>query len=264
MIKALAFDLDGTLFNKDHQIDDDTFQIIQDLRKQGILCGIATGRPFILTEPFISDIDKFFDFCIANNGGECHDFINRRQFLDHPLSYQELMDILVLYRPFGGNPVITLQDINVAESHSFYTDHLEAFVPFVFTRLDEYSFTDALKLVIDVDPAQREAILAYYAENPSTDYQCFLTQENLVEFMKPGISKSSGLQWFAAEHNISMDQFMVFGDSGNDIDMLRDAGIGVAMGNALAALKEVSDDITLTNNERGIYYYLKRYFDLEA
>ena len=52
---------------------------------------------------------------------------------------------------------------------------------------------------------------------------------------------------------------IAFGDSGNDIEMLRTAGVGVAMGNAEKEAKKVADYVTLTNNENGIAYALKKY-----
>ena len=60
---------------------------------------------------------------------------------------------------------------------------------------------------------------------------------------------------------ITMDEVMAFGDSGNDIGMLKAVGLGVAMGNATADAKAASKAVTLSNEEDGIAYYINKYFN---
>lgn len=58
---------------------------------------------------------------------------------------------------------------------------------------------------------------------------------------------------------IDMSQVVAVGDSLNDIAAIRDAGLGVAMGNAQDAVKEAADVITLSNNEHGVAEIIKKY-----
>ena len=53
---------------------------------------------------------------------------------------------------------------------------------------------------------------------------------------------------------------MAIGDSGNDIDMVEYAGLGVAMGNAIPEVKDVADVVTTTNEENGVAKAINRYF----
>ena len=69
-----------------------------------------------------------------------------------------------------------------------------------------------------------------------------------------GISKAAGLSLFADYYKIEPLEIMACGDGGNDIPMLKAAGIGVAMGNACDALKEAADYITLSNDDDGLAY----------
>ncbi len=55
---------------------------------------------------------------------------------------------------------------------------------------------------------------------------------------------------------------MAFGDAQNDIDMLKFAGCGVAMGNACEELKAIADEVTLDNNHDGIAAALEKHFDI--
>ena len=60
--------------------------------------------------------------------------------------------------------------------------------------------------------------------------------------------------------NVSIDEVIFFGDSSNDIEMIENVGLGVAMGNALPQVKEKADEIALTNDEEGILCFLTNLF----
>lgn len=85
------------------------------------------------------------------------------------------------------------------------------------------------------------------------------TASVLYEYMDPRISKTYGLQQILDLHNFSMENLCVFGDEDNDYDMVKNAGIGVVMGNGSKLTKSVADFITEDNNSDGIRVFLERY-----
>lgn len=87
------------------------------------------------------------------------------------------------------------------------------------------------------------------------EVEVLATYPAVTEYNKKGISKGNSL----SKLGFDMDEIIAFGDSVNDIDMLKSAGIGVAMGNALEEVKQVADYITKSNDEDGIYYALKEF-----
>ncbi|WP_302489555.1 HAD hydrolase family protein [uncultured Mitsuokella sp.] len=76
-----------------------------------------------------------------------------------------------------------------------------------------------------------------------------------------GVSKSASLARVCERLGIERSEVMAFGDAQNDMSMLDFAGHGVAMGNACDELKDMADEITLSNNEDGIAASLSRHFD---
>ena len=80
-----------------------------------------------------------------------------------------------------------------------------------------------------------------------------------IEVTKKGISKASGLLWLGEFLGIPPQEMIAFGDSGNDLEMIKAAGVGVAMGNAEEEVKEAADFVTLPNTENGIVYALQKY-----
>ena len=64
---------------------------------------------------------------------------------------------------------------------------------------------------------------------------------------------------FAAQKGMSPDEVMAFGDSENDLTMLKAAGTGVAMGNALSEVKAAADMVTLSNDDEGVAALIEQY-----
>ena len=80
-----------------------------------------------------------------------------------------------------------------------------------------------------------------------------------IEVTKQDVSKASALRWLGVRLGISRKEMMAFGDSGNDLAMIREAGVGVAMGNAEREVLSAADYVTKSNEEEGIAYALHHY-----
>ena len=83
--------------------------------------------------------------------------------------------------------------------------------------------------------------------------------EDLIDLIPNGIGKSSGLQEICEFFHIDPRQTMAFGDGQNDLDLIQAAGIGVAMGNAAANIKDAADHVTKKASEAGITHALKHF-----
>jgi hydroxymethylpyrimidine pyrophosphatase-like HAD family hydrolase len=88
----------------------------------------------------------------------------------------------------------------------------------------------------------------------------FSMNEGLLEVAAPGVTKALGVSTLARLHGIDQADVIAFGDMPNDIEMLRWAGRGVAMGNARDSVKDVADHVTATNDEAGVAQVLECWF----
>ena len=84
--------------------------------------------------------------------------------------------------------------------------------------------------------------------------------EGLIEVSAPGVTKRAGLEELAELVGAGAGDVVCFGDMPNDIEMIRWAGLGVAMGNAAPAVKDVADEVTATNDDDGVAKVLERWF----
>ena len=84
--------------------------------------------------------------------------------------------------------------------------------------------------------------------------------ERYLEIFKEGVSKYNAIKCVMDILNIDNKNVITFGDGLNDVDMIKNSGIGVAMGNALMEVKAVSDYTTISHNDDGVIYFLREYF----
>lgn len=91
-------------------------------------------------------------------------------------------------------------------------------------------------------------------------YTVIRSEADSLEVLNKLASKGQSLKELAHILEIPRDRVMAIGDSGNDIDMVEYAGLGVAMGNAVSEVKDVADVITDTNDEHGVAVAIDRYF----
>jgi hypothetical protein len=99
--------------------------------------------------------------------------------------------------------------------------------------------------------------------NNYSDINCFVMQDSdsikkwlVINPYK--LNKKTSLESLGKSLNINLDEMIFFGDGLNDLEVISSVGLGVAMGNALTEIKDNSKDITLSNNDSGIAYYLQK------
>jgi Cof subfamily protein (haloacid dehalogenase superfamily) len=104
-------------------------------------------------------------------------------------------------------------------------------------------------------PAIREHLSTVHAE--VIDHRRWAAPWHVIELVKSGLNKAVGIQRASADLNIPKERIIAFGDEDNDLEMIEYAGIGVAMDNGISQLKNIANEITLSNEEDGIAVFLE-------
>ena len=95
---------------------------------------------------------------------------------------------------------------------------------------------------------------------PELAHVTYSVPEGLLELSAPGVTKRRGLEEMAELIGADASRVVCFGDMPNDVEMLRWAGLGVAMGNARPEVKAAADEVTATNDDDGVAVVLERWF----
>lgn len=250
--KLFAFDIDGTLLNSQKQPLESTREALQTLRRQGHLVLVATGRSRYLARDVIRDLE-FSNYIICNGAGA---------FLDHQQFYKNTLDQKALERlvDFLEKKTIDVSFVGLDESRrysDFKPDKIQ-------TAMESFGATTP---ELEPDYLTRGEIyqaLAYYEaeldgkfDKEFPEFRFVRWHPFSVDVVPQNGSKAATIQNIATRLNIANEDVIAFGDGDNDKEMLSQAGIGVAMGNANPQVQALADLVTASNDDDGIWQALK-------
>ncbi|MDP5272559.1 Cof-type HAD-IIB family hydrolase [Chengkuizengella axinellae] len=239
--KLIALDMDGTVLNEKDKISSANQAAIRKAIEHKVLVCFATGRVYQDIEPFLQELNLDTPI-IASNGGEVWKNPNevyQRHCIDEKI-IKELREIAIYNNCwFKGRAVE-----GVFSREQWIEDDISAnqWLSFVF-------FTD--------EDNKRKQI--FEKINAWGTLEITNSHPYNLEINPRGISKASGIREICKWKNFEMSEVIAMGDSLNDLAMICEAGLGVAMGNAQDEVKQKADIVTLTNDEDGVAKIIENY-----
>lgn len=251
MIKAAFFDIDGTLLSfKTHRVSEGTIRAFDRLHRAGVRTFISTGRPMVLIPP----MPVGFDGHITMNGGLV--FTPSQTLLSNPIPQADTERWLDFAEERNLCTMMFTEDgMLVAQVNAYAAairDQLEFQMPPVAT-IGEMRGLQAYQLIA-VMPPSADAHVAKLMPGCRLPRWC----DAFTDIVAADNSKAAGMEAVCRHFGISQHDTLAFGDGANDIEMLRWAGIGVAMGNAAGIVKEAADVVTLDVDSEGIEHAVNK------
>ena len=274
-VKAVFFDIDGTLVNDRKSVLKSTKEAIKIVKDQGVLVGVATGRGPFFVKDLMDDLD--LDFAVTYNGQ--YIFNKERVLFASPIDKRSLRQVIAYAKENRKEIAMgTRQDVIGSRIMSFGLSPLSQlvsrFVPKFLTRTVSHSFN---RMVSKALP-QKEDDLLDLINQPIYQVLMLMTPEEsnqaasefeylkftrsnpfATDIINQGNSKLEGIRRVGKEYGFDLNQVMAFGDSDNDLEMLAGVGMSVAMGNGSSSVKEVAKHITTSNQEDGIHKALEHF-----
>lgn len=255
-VETVFFDIDGTLLGlKSKSVPDSTIEALSILKSKGTRIIVSTGRSYEHAK-FLAE--HGFDGFITFNGSYCVDS-NGESFFRHTIDIDEIQllhDHLTTLDSFPVGVMTTegsfISDITDDVSAIFKLLKLDSPPPQDFSHALK---SEVLQLNLFVDEDKETHILNNVLKNCVSSRWC----PQFIDVNAKGISKQIGMEQFFNRYSLSAETSMAFGDGGNDIQMLKTAAVGIAMGNAGDNVKAVADYVTSTTEEDGIWKALKHY-----
>lgn len=258
-------DIDGTLVNHDKELMPLTMQAFIELHNQGVLLGIASGRPVgdqLKANASRWGLDFQFDVIIGMNGGQLHDFVDNSYQEFYKLDKEIIHEVIDMMRPLGLNPFVykTGYMLSGRLDEQMQASSIRNHEPAIPVK-DEAELweEDNAKLLFRLpqDQNEVEAIVTFAKAHPKPYYQSFLTGPMMLEFQDPRVNKGIALKAFCEKHQIELDEVIAFGDATNDNEMLVVSGLGVCLKNGREDTLALADVITEYDcNEDGVGHFL--------
>ena len=265
MTKMIVVDLDGTLLTSKKKVSDFTKKYLSDLRKQGYIVTIATGR-FFGSVIKATDGARFADYVISDTGALIFDMNKRCAIFRADISSDAITKFVNLYNEDCVNQV----DV----SHHSYINRLT----------EEYFEKHFFKVTNNIDEVIKDNKNVYHMEvyvnekdkldyifnritNEIPELEIYIMQDSYSEYqwieaMKKGCSKFNAISYLADYLGINNDDIIAFGDGLNDVDMIKNVGVGVAINSALDEVKNNAKYVTdEDNNNDGVAKFLMNYLN---
>lgn len=251
-MKVFVFDLDKTILVDDHNIHPKNIEAIEKLLLLGKEIVFASGRMLVSIQNLLK---RYFqkDFpLIAYNG--CVVWIpGQGKILDGKIDCFTASKVILELRERGVHRQVYVNDELVSEEDNeyirSYAKHSE--VPFrLVDDLLKVVETGATKILAIGDSETLNEI-SLEMRTQFHNLSIFKSFDTYLDFVPKEYSKGKALQLLSKYNGWHPDDIVAFGDNDNDIPLLQEAGIGVAVDNATDALKEVADKIVPSNIEGG-------------
>ena len=262
--KLIAMDLDGTLNNDQKVITEKTKAALMAAQETGIRLALASARPSpgLFKERDILRLQDHKGILMSYNGGRIVDAETGKVLFETAMDLAETRQVL---RQLERLPVTPILDdgaqFYVTDKSGYKVDYECRNNNMVCTEVgnlaDFLSFAP-IKILMSVQPEELKAVQKQIADFLPESLTVVQTAAFYLEVIPKVINKGQGIRDICKVLGIGTEEVITFGDAENDIPMLRAAGMGVAMGNAAQAVKEVADMVTLSNNDDGIAAALEK------
>ena len=288
MYKLITIDLDGTLLNKYGEVTEYTKNVIKKTTDKGVLVVLASGRISESVLMIAKEIgaNKYY---ISGNGSVLYDMQKDEIIYENYLNKEKVLEIIELcdknsiyYNIYTENAVLAKSlnynvafynyentkkssdkktDINIVEDMYSYikNSNINKFLKITICDESKIIFSSIIKKIKNIEDIDVLEVSHMSQKKIKTG-----TKEVEVGYFYTEVSSKNVDKWFAIEkvmqiENIKKEEVMALGDNNNDIIMIKNAGLGVAMGHSNDEVKKVADYITENNNEDGVAKAIEKY-----
>lgn len=267
-IKLLALDFDGTILDSAKRFPAETVQAIRELKKRGIMTVAASGRGLPELWDYKAELADF-SYGILVSGGLVYDFR-----ADKPLC-RDCLDLELALRIIDlGLAEQAMVHILTTKKSAVLADDLTDMSRFnmgiyqgMFERISEP--VDDMAAFARQHAGEIGKVNLYHRSTESRERTrsrikgLAVTADDAevssLEFSAQGISKGSGLKKLCRELGLELGETAAIGDAPNDTEILKAAGLGIAMGNATDSIKAIADAVTLDNDHNGVVAAIRKY-----
>lgn len=271
-IKLIAIDLDGTLLDSKRELSKENKKAIQFAKEKGVQVVLCTGRPLKAMTHLLEEADLMGeeDIAITYNGGLIqksktgeiiHEMThNREENLDIYRLGQELnlpvnfIDFNYIYEPPYPENVPSIY----TKSHPKVPKKNALSVKAIDLENLEENFK-SYKIVMSRPAEELDAAIPNIPAAYHERYNIFKSQDFILEVLPKKVDKGFSMRLLGEMLGLEKEEIMGIGDQENDLSLVENAGLGIAMGNAIEKVKDAADYITCSNDENGVAHVIEKF-----
>lgn len=251
----ICTDLDGTLLREDKTISKENREAIEYFKAEGGYFTFITGRMPYISGELCKEVGCNAPFGCFNGGGVYDHMAEKYVYLKTlPKCVVDIAETVEKNLPQVGFQFDLADRIYFCRENDTMAIFRE--ITGVPNNVKDYHLIDepVAKVIFGTqDEAVMDKLIKLIAEHPaSAEVNCIRSEFSLYDIVPQNVGKGTALEKLAEHLSIDMKKTIAVGDYNNDISMIKAAGVGVAVANAVESLKDVADYITVSNEEHAI------------
>lgn len=267
-IRLIATDMDGTLLNSRQQLSPLTAQTLRDAARQGVKLAICSGRAPGDNVLFARENGLEDCAILSLNGAYCMERLTEPPYAVHYMDEETARTAVrwfreenITFAAFAENTIAVFPGGSYDEE-TFWGSYRD--VP----GAPEYPEGEAALLTLERGRLNKLVCMEFDLDKLARMKERLAALPSLVvtsswegnlELMHADINKGHAVRELAERLGLEKDQVMTLGDYDNDLTMIRYAGLGIAMGNAVQAVKDAANYVTLTNDQDGVAAAIRQF-----
>jgi Cof subfamily protein (haloacid dehalogenase superfamily) len=241
----VACDLDGTLLSPELELSPGLHEALEALRASGTSVIVCTGRMFVSARRIAARLGLHDGPIICYQGALVADLASGEELWHRRMDAEAAVDVVRHVRELG-------RHLNAYVDDQLYVEHMDGwarrYAEHAEVGIEQVDDLEALvrarpptKFVVLSEPDDVDAILPGLQERWKGRLYVVRSQASYIEIADLGVSKSGALEWLCERLGVPRERTVACGDGHNDVDMLRWAGLGVAVAEAAPDVQAAAD-----------------------
>lgn len=259
MYKIIVSDFDGTLVNYEENIPASTVAIIDKLRKHGYQFVVSTGRCLQSILYYNGDY-PFIDYIVSCNGAYVYDYKKGKCIAKKNILISNVKKIIQKYIDTHIIYVIDHKMWHLLSKKSAYEEEFDVVKEDDYVSFLNENKTNIYKMEIYFETLNEARKELKKIQNMKLKVNANLQINHsryLIEITHEEVNKLEGIKKILRQEKLTLENVISFGDSYNDIELIKNSGLGIVPQNAIDEVKQIADSITLDYNHKGVEVYLR-------
>ncbi len=270
--RLIAADLDDTLLDENSKISRRNKEAIFKAVSIGVRFIIATGRMFKTSVAYLDELELDGDCPLINYHGAMIKKSKSRDILYHqPLNNELAIAVSEEAERRGSHVSVFINDNLFISEENQYSQYYQALTRVELQPVGKLSSflagngANPTKISIICWDGNIDAIEAGLKDSFGEKLSILQSRPYFLEITDRKATKGQTLRWFAEQTDVKREEIIAFGDGHNDLDMIKYAGLGVAVANARPAVLQAADLVTASNSEDGVAEVIEKHvLDMSA
>lgn len=256
--RLVALDIDGTLLDEEQRISAAVFAAVRDVADAGVPIVLSTGRGLVGTRPVAERLGLDKPHVVCSNGAVTAQLHPETELLDVVTFDAEPMLRMLLERV--PDALVAVEEVGVGYRVNAPFPPNELSGTITVQSVEELVAAPTVRVIVREPASEAEDFLDLVDRIGLHDVTYYVGYTAWLDLAPRGVSKASGLEKVIARIGVEAGDVLALGDGRNDIEMLRWAGLGVAMGDAPDEVQDAADYVTETLDQDGAARELSRWF----